>query len=486
MMNPAFPENFYWGGAVAANQCEGGWREGGKGESVCDHMTDGSRTAPRLYTNILDPGRYYPSHNAIDFYHHYKQDIALFAEMGFKMFRMSINWTRIYPNGDDAQPSREGIEFYRDVFRELKKYGIEPLVTLHHYEVPYHLSDAYDGWYDRRTIGFFLRYCETVFTEYRGLVKYWLTFNEINAAQMGIGDILSLGLRTPDGVNKGFGAPSTPEDWSRRFQALHHQFLASAQAVQLARRIDPEYKVGCMVAGGAFYPYTPDPEDVLKAQAEMRMNYFCGDVQIRGAYPYFTRRMLDQLGASIRIQPGDEEILKAGTVDFYTFSYYMSTCSAGEKNLEKASGNAVIGIKNPYIPSSDWGWQIDPKGLRYLLNELYGRYQLPILIVENGLGAADRLEEDGHVHDPYRIDYLRDHIQQIREAIEDGVQVIGYTPWGCIDLVSLSTGEMKKRYGFIYVDLDDKGQGSFDRIKKDSFFWYKKVIASNGADLGTD
>lgn len=477
-----FPENFYWGGATAANQFEGGWREGGKGASVCDHMTDGSKTSPRYYTNVLDESKYYPSHNAIDFYHHYKEDIAMFAEMGFKMFRMSINWTRIFPNGDDLEPNKEGLLFYRNVFAELKKYHIEPLVTLHHYEVPYNISDKYDGWNNRKTIDFFLNYCRAVFTEYKDVVKYWLTFNEINAGQMGIGDILSLGLKTEDGINKGFGDADAALN-QKRFQSLHHQFLASALAVKMAHEINPDYKVGCMVAGGVFYPYTPNPEDVLKAQRDMRMNYFCGDVHVFGEYPYFARRWFDEMGIAIRTEKEDSKILKEGKVDFYSFSYYMSTCSTNDPEVEKANGNAVVGVKNPYIESSDWGWQIDSKGLRYLLNDLYGRYHLPIMIVENGLGAVDELDQDNFVNDGYRISYLREHIQQIKEAIADGVNVIAYTPWGCIDLVSLSTGEMKKRYGFIYVDVDDKGNGTFRRYKKASFDWYKKVIESNGEDL---
>lgn len=481
-MQHTFPKNFYWGGATAANQFEGGYREGGKGESVCDHMTAGSRKAPRMYTNVLDPNVYYPSHRAVDFYHHYKEDIALFAEMGFKMFRMSINWTRIYPNGDDAQPNPEGIEFYRKVFLELRKYNIEPLVTLHHYEVPYHLSDAYGGWLNRKCVDFFQNYCRTVFTEYKGLVKYWLTFNEINAGQMGIGDILSLGLKTPDGPNKGPGEVKDLDLMQARFQALHHQFIASAKAVKLAHEIDPDYQVGCMVAGGVFYPYTPNPDDALKAQKDMRMNYFCGDVQALGAYPFFAQRMFQEMGIQLHMEPGDTQILQEGKVDFYSFSYYMSTCSTTDPKVEEANGNAVIGVRNPYIPASDWGWQIDPKGLRYLLNDLYARYHLPMMIVENGLGAVDQLEH-GAVHDSYRVDYLRSHIQQIQEALADGVDVIAYTPWGCIDLVSLSTGEMSKRYGFIYVDVDDQGNGTFQRYKKDSFYWYKKVIASNGEDL---
>lgn len=481
-MEKRFPENFYWGGATAANQYEGGYAEGGKGESVCDHMTDGSRKSPRRYTNVLDIDQYYPSHNAVDFYHRYKEDIALFAEMGFKMFRMSINWTRIFPKGDESEPNAEGLAFYKNVFEELKKYNIEPLVTLHHYEVPYYLSNQYGGWLNRKTIDFFENYCRAVFTEYKGLVKYWLTFNEINSAQMGIGDILSLGLKTEDGVNKGPSDVADPALMQDRFQALHHQFVASAKAVSLAHEIDPTYQVGCMVAAGAFYPYTPNPDDVLKAQRDMRMNYFCGDVHVFGEYPYFAGRMLKGMNVEIKMNPEDAAILKNGTVDFYSFSYYMSTCSTTDPEVEAANGNAVIGVKNPHIESSDWGWQIDSKGLRYVLNELYGRYRLPMMIVENGLGAIDKIE-DGKIHDTYRIDYMRSHIEQLAEAIEDGVNVIAYTPWGCVDLISLSTGEMSKRYGMIYVDVDDKGKGTFDRMRKDSFYWYKKVIATNGEDL---
>lgn len=481
-MSREFPKNFFWGGATAANQFEGGYNEGGKGESVCDHMTSGSRKSPRYYTNTLDPSKYYPSHNAVDFYHHYKEDIAMMAEMGFKMFRLSINWTRIFPNGDETEPNKEGLQFYRNVFEELKKYNIEPLVTLHHYEVPYHLSNEYGGWLNRKCVDFFENYCRTVFTEYKGLVKYWLTFNEINSAQMGIGDILSLGLKTEDGINKGPGDVEDKSLRKSRFQALHHQFIASAKAVMLAHEIDPEYKVGCMVAGGAIYPFTPNPDDVLKAQREMRMNYYCGDVQVFGEYPYFAKRMWKEMDIEIDMAEGDLEILKKGIVDFYSLSYYMSTCASVDPEVLAANGNAIIGVQNPYVPSSDWGWQIDSKGLRFLLNDLYGRYHLPIMIVENGLGAVDELV-DGKVHDQYRIDYMRTHIEQLQEAIEDGVDVIAYTPWGCIDLVSLSTGEMTKRYGLIYVDLDDNGKGTFDRYRKDSFYWYKKVIESNGADL---
>ncbi|ERK28319.1 glycoside hydrolase family 1 protein [Clostridium intestinale] len=479
----SFPKEFFWGGATAANQFEGGWNEDGKGDSVCDHMTGGTVDKHRYFTNEIKSDTHYPSHEAIDFYHRYKEDIALFAEMGFRMFRMSINWTRIFPNGDDEVPNQKGIDFYRSVFEECKKYGIEPLVTISHYELPYNLMKKYDGWLNRKCIDFYIRYCNTLFTEYKDLVKYWLTFNEINCLTMSIGDILSGGFKCEDGPAQVMGLPDTKEQVAKRYQALHHQFIASAKAVKLGHEINPEFKIGCMIAGGCIYPYSCNPDDVLLAQKEMRMNYFCGDVQVRGEYPHFTKRMFEDLDISILEEEGDRDILKSGKVDFYSLSYYMSTCSTVDENTLKTSGNVVMGVKNPYLKSSDWGWQIDPKGLRYLLNELYGRYQIPIMVVENGLGAIDKVESDGSIHDSYRIDYLRDHINQMKEAINDGVELVGFTPWGCIDLVSISTGEMKKRYGFIYVDKDNEGKGTLNRLRKDSFYWYKKVISSNGEEL---
>ena len=479
----SFPKNFLWGGATAANQFEGGWLEDGKGDSVCDHITAGTVSTPRYFTNEIKSENNYPSHEAIDFYHRYKEDIALFAEMGFRVFRLSLNWTRIFPKGDEAEPNQKGLDFYRDVFKECKKYGIEPLVTISHYEIPYYLMDRYGGWLSRDCIDFYLNFCETVFKEYKDLVTYWLTFNEINCMMMGVGDNLSGGIKSEDGPLQDFSAVPTREQKQKRFQATHHQFVASAKAVILGHEINPAFKLGCMVAGGAIYPYTCNPDDVVLAQKEMRMNYFCGDVQVRGEYPYYTNRIFEEMGISIEIKDNDLEVLKQGTVDFYSFSYYMSTCTTADEEAKKTSGNVIMGVKNPYLKASDWGWQIDPQGLRYLLNDLYGRYQIPMMVVENGLGAVDVLEEDNTIHDSYRIDYLREHIRQMEEAIRDGVDLIGFTPWGCIDLVSISTGEMKKRYGFIYVDKDNEGNGSLERLRKDSFYWYKKVIASNGEDL---
>lgn len=480
-----FPQGFLWGGATAANQCEGGYDEGGKGLGVPDIMTGGTVSEPRHITDGILPGRHYPSHEAVDMYHHYLDDIKLFGEMGFKCYRMSINWSRIFPQGDETEPNAAGVEFYRQVFEACREQGIEPMVTLSHYELPYGLSKNYGGWKNPALIEFYLNYARTVMTEFKGLVKYWLTFNEINCLLMGgFGGVMGGGM-VPEGrddVAMTFGACDW-DDPQARFDALHNQFLASAKCVVMAHEIDPANKVGCMIAGNATYPHTCNPADVLKAQREQREhNFYCGDVQVRGAYPAWAPSVWKREGVTIEVSDEDAATLKAGTVDFYSFSYYMSaTASADPKASE--GGNIFGGAGNPYLEKSDWGWAIDPEGLKYYLEEVYDRYQIPLMIVENGLGAVDEVEPDGSIHDPYRIDYLRRHIQQMDEAIADGVDLMGYTMWGCIDLVSASTGEMKKRYGFIYVDKDNDGNGTLERRRKDSFHWYKKVIASNGEDL---
>ena len=480
----SFPNNFYWGGATASNQCEGAWNIDGKGESCADHFTAGSLHTARRFTENIEKETRYPSHEGIDHYRRYEEDICLFAEMGFKMYRMSINWTRIFPNGDDEKPNQTGLDHYRKVFELCKKYHIEPLVTLSHYEFPYSLTKKWNGWVDRRTIKCYVNFAETVMKEYKGLVKYWLTFNEINISLLGMGDILSLGLQVDEGdclLQRSENI--SPEKATQRFTALHHQFIASALTVIKAHEIDCENKVGCMIAGVVKYPFTCNPKDVYEAwYREQIENFYCGDVQVRGEYHPLTDRFLKSYGAKINKEPKDDEILKAGKVDFYSLSYYVSSCSSADPSKTMTTGNMAIGIRNPYLPSSEWGWQIDPDGLRYYLDSVYNRYKIPIMVVENGLGAKDELI-DGKVHDMYRIEYLRKHIEAINAAINDGTEVIGYTMWGCIDLVSASTGEMSKRYGFIYVDADDEGKGTFDRYKKDSFYWYKKVIASNGEDL---
>ena len=474
------PKNFMWGGATAANQLEGAWDLDGKGPAVPDMCTNGTVNRPKRITTTIEPDTLYPSHEAIDFYHHYKEDIALFAEMGFNVFRLSIAWTRIFPTGMEDEPNEAGLAFYDAVFDECKKQGIEPLVTLSHYEMPYALVEKCNGWEGRECIDYFVKYAQVVFDRYQGKVKYWLTFNEINAGTMPMGNVLSVG------TVKGYSGPivGKEDNPQARFQALHHQFVASARVVKLAHERYPDFKLGNMICFLTTYPHTCNPDDILKAQQDMQIkNWLCSDVQVRGAYPSYARRFFADNGITIAMEDGDAADLSAGTVDFYTFSYYMTTCASASESGEWTGGNIAGGVKNPYLESSDWGWQIDAKGLRYTLNEIYDRYGIPLMVVENGLGAFDERKADGSVDDDYRIDYLRKHIAQMEEAVEDGVDLMGYTPWGCIDLVAASTGEMAKRYGFIYVAKYDDGTGDLSRSRKKSFYWYKKVIASNGEDL---
>ncbi|QDP39198.1 glycoside hydrolase family 1 protein [Radiobacillus deserti] len=474
-----FPEGFLWGGATAANQLEGAYQEGGKGLNLADVLPGGKENRLGLLSSTgfnfeIDQSKYhYPNHEGIDFYHRYKEDIALFAEMGFKTFRMSIAWSRIFPNGDELEPNEEGLAFYDRVFDELAKHNIEPLVTIAHYETPLHLIKEYGGWRNRKLVEFFERYVTVLFNRYKGKVKYWLTFNEINGA-----------THMPL-----FGLGFSPEKEETRlqdsFQGLHHQFVASAKAVQLAHEIMPDSQVGCMLIYAPVYSFDSNPENVLYAQEEARIfNNFCGDVQVRGEYPSFIDRYFRENNINIEMEDGDLELIKQGTVDFISFSYYMSRTDKKTKTPEEiGQGNLIGGVKNPFLKASDWGWEIDPIGLRIALNELYGRYQVPLFVVENGLGAYDKVEEDGSINDDYRINYLREHIKAMGEAVDDGVELMGYTAWGCIDLVSASSGEMSKRYGFIYVDRHDDGSGSLERSRKKSFFWYKNVIATNGEEL---
>ncbi|CNI70309.1 6-phospho-beta-glucosidase [Yersinia mollaretii] len=470
-----FPDGFLWGGALAANQAEGACFEGGKGLTTVDMIPHGPhRLAVKLGQEkrfALRDDEFYPSHQAIDFYHRYKDDIALMAEMGFTVFRTSIAWSRIYPNGDEMTPNAEGIAFYRDLFNECKKHNIEPLVTLCHFDVPMHLVTEYGSWRNRKMVEFFTRYARTCFEAFDGLVKYWLTFNEINIL-----------LHSPF---SGAGLVFEPNENQEqvKYQAAHHELLASARATKIAHEVNPDNQVGCMLAGGNFYPRTCKPEDVWAALEKDRENLFFIDVQARGAYPAYTKRLFREKGISIVTEAGDDDILK-DTVDFVSFSYYASRCASAEMNDHNSSAaNIVKSLKNPHIEASEWGWGIDPLGLRITMNMMYDRYQKPLFLVENGLGAKDEINPQGEIEDDYRISYLREHIKAMGEAIDDGIPVIGYTSWGCIDLVSASTGEMSKRYGFIYVDRDDQGKGSLARRKKRSFYWYKKVIASNGADL---
>lgn len=469
-----FPDGFFWGGATAANQYEGGWEEDGRGPSIADILTGGSVDKERRITPPVPLAEeFYPNHEASDFYHHWKEDIGLFAEMGFKMYRMSISWSRIFPKGDEEKPNEAGLRFYDQVIDELLAHGIEPMVTISHYENPLHLSLEYGGWKNRRLVDFYLKYTKVLLERYRGKVKYWLTFNEINMLTEPFGAYFCAGMADPADNNE-----------PCRFQAMHHQLVASALAVRMAHEIDPENHVGCMLAYHNGYAYTCHPKDVFYAQQYGQIhNSIAGDVHVRGVYPGFAWRYFKEHGITLAVQPEDAQILKAGTVDFVSISYYSSTCVSMTQNGETTAGNGTANIKNPHLETSDWGWQIDALGLRYVLNQIYDRYQIPIIIVENGLGAVDEVDVDGRIHDVYRIDYMKKHVEQMKEAILDGVDLIGYTCWGCTDLVSASTGEMKKRYGLIYVDKHDDGTGDLGRRPKDSFYWYQKVIRSNGEDL---
>lgn len=470
-------KDFLWGGATAANQCEGGYQEGGRGLSNVDIIPMGEDrraiSAGKLKMLEFNEKYFYPAKESIDMYHHYKEDIALLAQMGIKCFRMSISWSRIFPKGDEEKPNEEGLAFYEDIFKELGKYKIEPLVTLAHFDVPLHLIKEYGSWRNRRLIEFYEKYVTAVFKRYRDYVTYWLTFNEINMLMHA--SFMGAGICFEDG-----------EDEAQvKYQAAHHQLVASALATRIAHEINQENKVGCMLAGGNNYPYSCRPEDYYKAIVQDREGYFFIDVQARGYYPAYAWKKMEREQIQVHMEDGDLELLKQNTVDFISFSYYSSRVVASDPQVgQETAGNIYGSIKNPYLKSSEWGWQIDPLGLRNSLNMLYDRYQKPLFIVENGLGAKDIPDENGYVEDDYRIDYIREHIRAFKAAVEeDGVELLGYTTWGCIDLIAASTGQMSKRYGFVYVDLDDEGHGTRKRSKKKSFNWYRRVIASNGENL---
>ena len=472
-----FLENFLWGGAIAANQVEGAYLEGGKGLTTVDLLPTGTERFNIMLGNIetFKPkeGVYYPSHQAIDFYHTYKEDIELFAEMGFKSLRLSIAWSRIFPTGEEETPNEAGLQYYDDVFDELLKHNIEPVVTTCHFDVPVNLVEKYGSWKNRKMIELYEKYTRTIFERYKDKVKYWMTFNEINMLLhlpfIGAGIVLNEG-----------------EDKNQvLYQAAHHQLVGSALAVKACHEIIPDAKIGCMLAAGMTYPYSCNPEDVWAGMDKDRESFFFIDVQSRGEYPGYAKRFFEDHNLDIKMEPGDKQILKDNTVDYIGFSYYASRCTSTDPEVlrNQTAGNVFASVSNPYLKASEWGWTIDPKGLRITANQLHDRYQKPLFIVENGLGAVDVVEEDGSINDDYRIDYLEQHFVEMAEAIKDGVDIIGYTSWGPIDIVSASTGEMKKRYGYIYVDRDNEGNGTLKRAKKKSFDWYKQVIQTNGVSI---
>lgn len=476
-----FPKDFLWGGAVAACQTEGACDVDGRGLSASDmmkynskldrvHSKENSSTLAGIARAIADKEGYYPKRHGIDFYHTYKQDLALMAEMGFKAFRTSISWSRIYPKGDELEPNEAGLKFYDGLIDELIKNGMEPVITMSHYDIPIYLITEYGGFANRKVIDFFVRYCTTLLERYKGKVKYWIVSNQINLIP--VVNFGGLGL---------YDDQVEPEKMEElMYQAVHNQMVAGAKVLEVARKIDPSAVMGTMVSDGTCYPNTCKPEDVVLTMKKNRMQYFFTDVQFYGEYPGYALRYFKDNNINIVFEDGDEEILKANTYDYLAISYYSSYVVDYEKNTMKAYDRSF----NPYLKPTPWEWRADPLGLYNAVSQYWDRYLKPIFIVENGLGAIDKLEEDGTCHDPYRIEFLRQHIEQLKECVLDGVDVMGYLSWGPIDIISSSTGEMSKRYGYIYVDRDDFGQGSQKRSKKDSFYWYKKVIETNGEDLG--
>ena len=470
-------KDFLWGGAVAAHQVEGAYNVNGTGLSIADVMTGGSREKAREITDGILDGKYYPNHEGIRFYDHYKEDIKLFAEMGFKCFRTSIAWSRIFPQGDEEKPNEAGLLFYDELFDELHKYNIEPVVTLSHFEMPYELVKKYGGWRSRKMIIFFTRFAYTVMERYKNKVTYWLTFNEINNQMIVTNNLYAF-------TNSGIVFEEGEDKEKVVYQAAHYQFAASALVVKNGHEINPDFQIGCMIAASPLYPYSCNPRDILLAQRQDRkFNLFFADVHARGYYPAYIKKEWERRGYELDITDADREILLNGCVDFIGFSYYLSGVLCADPEVEKVGNDLEAipdAVENPYLPRTPWGWAIDPEGLRYVLNQYYERYGLPLFIVENGFGYEDKIE-DGKIHDENRIRFLGNHIREmIKAADEDGVDVLGYTVWGCIDPVSFTTGEMRKRYGFIYADKKDDGTGTYERIKKDSFYWYQNVIRQNG------
>lgn len=483
-----FPKNFMWGGAIAANQAEGAWNIDGKGLSVADVSKYRPELDPKDYVNqwhvspeIIEEGmqttstKDFPKRRGIDFYHKYPEDLALLKEMGLNAFRLSIAWTRLFPTGTEQEPLQSGINYYKKLFKKLHELDIEPIVTLSHYEMPLYLVNHYDGWANRKVVDYFNHFVQVCVDQFNDDVTYWLTFNEIDS-------VFRHPFTTVGVVEEKYRNKTETEEII--YQAVHHQFVASALATKYIHQKNKHAMVGCMLTKRTAYPLTPNPEDVALAQQHNRENMFYSDVQVLGEYPQWLLNELAEKHFDLKVLPGDSQLLKENTVDYVTFSYYMSmVCSINEDGLEKVGGNLTTSIKNEYLETSDWGWQIDPIGLRISLIELNDRYHLPLMISENGIGAIDQLNADHQIHDDYRISYFKSHFQAVNEAIKAGCDVIGYMPWGVIDIISASTNQISKRYGFIYVDLDDLGQGTNNRYKKDSYYWYQSVIKSNGATL---
>ena len=477
-----FPEDFLWGGASAAVQMEGAYLEDGKGLNVADIQICYKKAAGGGNTNytrellnqrIADvqaekQQQYYPKHKAVDFYHRYKEYIGWMKECGFKAFRMSISWARIFPNADDEYPNEAGLRFYDEVFDELHRQGIEPIVTLTHYDMPLKVVTHYQGWYGRKTIDLYERFAQTCLKRYKDKVTYWIVINQINLI---FGESFS---------SLGMVMDEYEDFTAAKYQAVHHEFVASAGIVKAARELDPALKVGMMLADQLTYAKTCDPQNVKIAIEKNRMkDFFFADVQLRGEYPVYALRYFKERNINIQMEDGDEEVIRNNTMEFLAISYYYSRVVDSDKN----DMTPMQAEQNPNLQPTPWEWRMDPLGFYNCLSQYWDRYQVPLMIGENGFGALDTVEADGSIHDPYRIDFLKKHIEQLKECIKDGVEIFAYCAWGPIDIVSSSSAEMSKRYGFVYVDRDDFGKGSQKRLKKDSFYWYAHLIETNGSEL---
>ena len=474
-----FPEGFLWGGAIAACQAEGAYDVDGRGLSTSDLRCytkgfdraniekEGGDTLAGIRATVADTESFFPKRYGIDFYHTYKEDLGLMQELGLRAFRTSVSWSRIFPQGDEEEPNEAGLTFYDRLFNEIVADGMVPVITMSHYDIPLHLVTEYGGFANREVIKLFCRYAKVLLERYHDLVKYWIVFNQVNllpTVRFG-----SLGLYDDQAENME----------ELMYQAVHHQMVAAAQTKLMARRIDPTLHIGTMMADGTFYPATCRPADVVLTMQKNRMQYFFTDVQLRGEYPVYALRYFKEHGYDIKILPEDEELLRDNTMDFLGISYYSSKIVDSDVNTIAP----FEASQNPNLEPTPWEWRADPLGFYNSISQYWDRYEVPIMIAENGFGALDEVEPDGSIHDSYRIDYLRKHVEQLRECVKDGVDVIAYLSWGPIDIVSSSSAEMSKRYGYVYVDRDDFGNGSQKRLKKDSFYWYQHVIQTNGAEL---
>lgn len=466
-----------WGGATSASQYEGGFTDG-KGLDTQDcraylPRTSNATTETRLLTQRQieeakkkDSPYYYPFRVGTKGYEYGSADIELLKELDLDIYRLSISWSRLFPTGEEVEPNPAGVSYYDKVLNKLHNAGIKIFITIDHYAIPLNLVEKYGGWTSIKTVAAYMRFSSFLLHKWGAIVDYWLPINEINAGYFSPFNGVALVKPENDEYN-----------YSDIFLSLHHQFIASAKTIKLGKELKVKGKFCAMISCFCYYPLTPKPEDNLELVENEEINqWYCMDVLAKGYYPYYAKPFFDKHNINFEISAADKELLRNNTCDVVTFSYYDSCICTADENKNQTAGNLVVTTKNPYLKATEWGWQIDPMGLRTTLHKIYDRYNKPVMISENGLGAKDVLTSDHKVHDQYRIDYFKAHFDQIIKAKEENVDVIAYIAWGIIDIVSAGSCEMDKRYGVVYVDADNKGQGTFKRYKKDSFEWYKHFI----------